>query len=79
MTIREKINYLEAIETVLEQVDRLKKSEMDFEIDENGDWVTDENGNYIRKIPDPINNQFCYNRYKAFEKIEKELEKLADK
>ena len=79
MTIREKINFLEALETVLEQVERLEKSEMDFKTDENGDWMTDENGDYIRIIPDPNENPICYNRYKAFEKIKKEIEKLADK
>lgn len=79
MTIRERINYLESLEQVLEAIDRLIKNEMDIKCDENGDWETDELGHYIYVAPNPEENPSAYGRYCAYQKIKADVEKLANK
>ena len=79
MTIRERINYLESLEQVLEAIDRLIKNEMDLKRDENGDWATDELGNYIYVEPNPEESPTSYGKYCAYQKIKADVEKLANK
>ena len=79
MTIRERINYLESLEQVLEAIDRLIQNEMGLKRDENGDWATDELGNYIYVEPNPEENPSAYGRYCAYQKIKADVEKLANK
>ena len=79
MTIRERINYLEALEQVLDAIDHLIKNEMDFKRDENGDCATDEMGRYIYVEPNPEESPTSYGRYCAYQKIKADVEKLANK
>ena len=79
MTIRERINYLESLEQVLDAIDHLIKNEMDFKRDENGDCATDEMGRYIYVEPNPEESPTSYGRYCAYQKIKADVEKLANK
>lgn len=77
--IREKIFYLEALEQAIFAIENLKKGEMTFKRDEDGSYATDDNGDWIMAVPDPVESPYSYGRYKAYEKIMSELEKLANK
>lgn len=79
MTIRERINHLEALETVLLDIDNRMKDEMSFVFDESGDYLRDEVGNFVRTEPDPDASPYAYARYKAFQNLRNEVEKLANK
>lgn len=79
MTIKEKIAYLSAIESILEDVEYRIKGAMVMRTNENDEWITDEHGNYVRFIPNEVHEPSSYLQYKALEKVRADIEKLADK
>lgn len=78
MTIREKINYLEAIEETINHV----KSQMEWNMElvyneETGECIVDAEGKYVHKVPEFGTS--AYYRYEGYKTLLSHIEKLAEK
>lgn len=79
MTIRERINYLEALEDVINLLDGRIEGEMVWHTDSEGNYLRDESGEIITFEPDPVTEKYSYNKWQAYKKLKAEIEKLANK
>lgn len=79
MTIRERINYLEALEEVINLIDGRIRGELVWRTDEDGNYLRDDNDEIIAFEPDPVKEKYSYDRWQAYKKIKAEVEKLANK
>lgn len=79
MTIRERINYLEALEEVISFLDGRIGGEMVWRTDDDGNYLRDESGEIITFEPDPVTEKYSYNKWQAYKKLKAEIEKLANK
>ena len=78
MTIREKINYLTALENVIERVQLDIENCYKIKTDENGNYIQTEDGNDYVRIP-PQEDDWGYNDYIGLTLVKAQIEKLADK
>ena len=79
MTIRERINYLEALEEVINLIDGRIRGELVWRTDDDGNYLRDDNDEIIAFEPDPVEEKYSYDRWQAYKKIKAEVEKLANK
>lgn len=79
MTIRERINYLEALEEVINFIDDRIRGELVWRTDDEGNYLRDDNDEIIAFEPDRVTEKYSYNRWQAYKKIKAEVEKLVNK
>ena len=79
MTIRERINFLEALEEVINLIDGRIRSELVWRTDDEGDYLRNDDGDIIAFEPDPVKEKYSYDKWQAYKRIKAEVEKLANK
>ena len=78
MTIREKINYLTALENMIDSVEEKIYNHMNLVYDdETGEAKQDEKGEFIRKPPEK--DDWGYNEYNGLILLMNQLVKLTEK